>query len=84
MHGRPATNRLIAPWARDGLSVEQERVLLAVLALISTLNLVQPCWVWPDRDPQPVKTKGDLANWLARWGENRASYVARREVRRAV
>jgi hypothetical protein len=74
----PATGRLIAPWPRGPLTWEMERVLLAVLARVRAAPIDTPCWIWADRDPEPVKTEGDLAGWLTRWSADRAAYVARR------
>jgi len=77
-------SRIICPWPRHALWPDKEARLLAVLARIDTLKPDGPCWVWPDpnRAPQPVEAP-DPHSWLARWSDGRASYVVRREVRRA-
>jgi hypothetical protein len=80
-----SNGRIIAPWPRHALWPDEEARLLAVLARIDTLKPDGPCWVWPDpnRAPQPVEAPNPHS-WLARRSDGRASYVARREVRRGV
>lgn len=72
----PQTGRLIAPWPKGPLTWEMENRLMAAIAQFDTLTTNEPMWIWPDRAPVPVKTEGDIANWLVRWGEGRASYVS--------
>ena len=71
--------RIIAPWpTHAAMTADDQRRLLCVLDYVRAAKPDCACWIWPERRaPEPVKTDGNLRNWLARWSQGRSVYVAR-------
>jgi hypothetical protein len=61
------------PWARGGLTWQQEAMLLSILSRVDALAVDQPCWVFADPTRAPVLIDAeDIGQWLGRYEEGRA------------
>lgn len=75
----PLSGTLGTPYTRRtrGLTLTEEEQVDAMLDRVAMLRQAgrlspEPCWVWPDRDPEPIRN--DNPSWLKCWRRDRAAF----------